>query len=372
MNNLDQDSLPPLPDGNLVDTPAPLTGDEPGHEASEEVSASLITNDANNETSEASPLPANEPAEPKTTNAENQFWPLYLFLAFILGLGSGYVIWGRLALIPPSPAPRQVTAATEQPAPVSQVTLPESYTLPVSFGDIGPRLLAAGAIDYDRFVQLYADAGQPLTEEQLKLLTQGSDTPVVISQQNAYFLLNFLWAVGLTNQNRVLTEGPLQQNSKGDISGFASTGGWTIGTKPVTELYASTLLIKLTSEQQARLEAIAEGVYRPCCNNHTAFPDCNHGMAMLGLLELMAAQGASEDEMFEAAKYVNAFWFPQQMLELAVVYKVSKNQDFAQIDARELVGPNMSSAIGYQQAHKWLADNGLLKEGPNSGSNCGV
>ena len=29
---------------------------------------------------------------------------------------------------------------------------------------------------------------------------------------------------------------------------------------------------------------IAKGIYRPCCNNSTYFPDCNHGMAMLGLL----------------------------------------------------------------------------------------
>ncbi|MCL4302136.1 MAG: hypothetical protein KJ077_40970 [Anaerolineae bacterium] len=360
MNILDQDSLSSLPHSEVPeDLPTPVIPDEPNSETSEDPSTSVTPD---------------EPIEAETTATSQGYgyWPFYLFFTFILGLGSGYLIWGRTALTSPSPAPRPVSAATEQPAPVSQVTLPESYTLPVSFGNIGSRLVAAGAIDYDRFVQLYADAGQPLTEEQLKLLTTGSDAPVVINQQNAYFLLNFLWAVGLTNQNPVLTEGLLQQNSKGDISGFASTGGWTIGTKPVTELYASTPLIKLSPEQQVRLEAVAQGVYRPCCDNHTAFPDCNHGMAMLGLLELMAAQGASEDEMFAAAKYVNAFWFPQQMLELAVVYKVSKNQDFAQIDARELVGPNLSSGTGYQRAHKWLADNGLLEQTPNSGSNCGV
>lgn len=352
MDNLEQDLLTP------AEPTTPLPEDKPGHELPEHLSASL------------SPP---EPAEPEpSTNQKDGLWPLYLLLAFILGLGSGYAVWGRTSLASPSPTPAPVSTTAEQPAPVSQVTLPESYTLPISFGDIGPRLVTAGVIDYDRFVQLYADAGQPLTAEQLKLLTQGRDGPVVINQQNAYFLLNFLWAVGLTNQNRLLTEGPMQQYSKGDIGSFASTGGWTIGKKPATELYASTSLIKLTSEQQTRLETVAQGVYRPCCNNHTAFPDCNHGMAMLGLLELMAAQGASEDEMFAAAKYINAFWFPQQMLELAVVYKVSKNQDFAQIDARELVGPNLSSVTGYQQAHQWLADNGLLKEGGNSGSSCGV
>ena len=36
-------------------------------------------------------------------------------------------------------------------------------------------------------------------------------------------------------------------------------------------------------------------------------------MAMLGILELMAAGDASEDQMFEAAKYISAFWFPKEM-----------------------------------------------------------
>ena len=342
MDNFDQDSLPSLPDSETPEDSPPLTS-------------------------------AVGPAEPKARASQShEFWPLYLFFAFILGLGSGYLIWGRISITPNPPATPQTSAPTKQAAPVSQVTLPDSYTLPVSFGDIGPRLVAAGAIDYDRFVQLYAEAGQPLTEEQLKLLTRESDTPVVINRENAYFLLNFLWAAGLTNQNPVLTKGAMQQYSQGDISGFASTGGWTIGTKPATELYASTPLIKLTPEQQARLEAVAQAVYRPCCDNPTAFPDCNHGMAMLGLLELLAAQGVTEDEMFTAAKYVNAFWFPQQTLELAVLYKVTRNQDFAEVNARELVGPGLSSGTGFQRARQWLADNGLLEQAPNSGNNCGV
>ena len=38
------------------------------------------------------------------------------------------------------------------------------------------------------------------------------------------------------------------------------------------------------------VEEIAGNIYRPCCGNSTAFPDCNHGMAMLGLIELMVSQ----------------------------------------------------------------------------------
>jgi len=46
-----------------------------------------------------------------------------------------------------------------------------------------------------------------LSDEQLIILTQGSDSKIVINQSNAQFLLNFFWALGLVNQNPVLTEG---------------------------------------------------------------------------------------------------------------------------------------------------------------------
>ncbi|GMQ78769.1 MAG: hypothetical protein BMS9Abin02_1304 [Anaerolineae bacterium] len=254
----------------------------------------------------------------------------------------------------------------------NQISLPDSYRLPISFGDIGPQLLAAGAIDYDRFVQTYERAGQALNEVQLAILTEGSPAPVVVDRDSAYFLLNFLWAFGLTNQNPLLDEGPLMEYSEGDIGRFASTGGWTLGKRPATELYSSASLVPLTSEQQARLENVSYNVYRPCCNNNTAFADCNHGMAMLGLLEIMAAQGASEDEMFEAAKYMNSFWFPQQALETAAFFQATLNLEYNDVDGRMAVGPEVFASSGFQSVRQWLASNGQLEQAPNSGSGCGV
>jgi hypothetical protein len=117
---------------------------------------------------------------------------------------------------------------------------------------------------------------------------------------------------------------------------------------------------------------VAYAVYRPCCNNPTAFPDCNHGMAMLGLLELMAAQDATADEMFEAAKYVNAYWFPQQTLEVAIFFKATENLDFADVDPRRATGRELFSGGGFRALHQWLAENGLLQQAPNQGGSCGV
>ena len=294
---------------------------------------------------------------------------LILLLVFVLGLGSGYQFWGRS---PAGTVPDQANAGSEPGPSPDQVSLPNDYSIPVFFSDIGPQLVTSGAIDYDRFVQVYDRAGQPLTEEQLDILTQGSDAPIVINRENAYFLLNFFWALGLTNQNALLEEGPMMQYGQEEVGHFASTGGWTLGSKPATTLYASTPIITLTPEQQARLEEVASGVYRPCCDNPTSFPDCNHGMAMLGLLELMASQDTSVDEMFAAAKYANAFWFPQQTLEMASFFKNTQGLDFAEVDAREFVGASASSGSGFRAVHQWLVTNDLLDQVPSSGSSCGV
>lgn len=308
-----------------------------------------------------------------------------ILLAFAIGLSSGYLAWGRETLqVAPASTPILITPQAVQPTPTNQhahapidvaaisqqVNPPEGYALPVKLGKIGPQLVAAGAIDLKRFVQVYENASQPLTDQQQLILTKGSDQPITIDRSNAYFLLNFFWAVGLTNQNTILTKGSMMPDGK--MGDYASTAGWTIGAKLPVELYASTRLISLTTEQQKRLEEVAHNVFRPCCNNPTDFPDCNHGMAMLGLLELMAAQNATVDELFNAAKYVNAYWYPQQSLELAVAFKAGRSQDFAQIDARELTSAKFSSGTGFKAAHQWLANNGLLQQGPGGGNSCGV
>lgn len=298
-------------------------------------------------------------------------------ISFLAGIGSGYLFWGRREAKLGEQAAEIVKSANQDEhaahiALSEQVNPPGGYTLPASIGDVGPQLLAAGAIDKAAFVQLYEQASRPLSAAQLAILEQGSNSQIVLNKQNAYFLLNFFWALGLSNQNPILTEGPMMQGGNEQINRFASTGGWTLATKPLLELYASTPIVRLTEAQQRRLEEVASQVYRPCCNNPTHFPDCNHGMAMLGLLELIASQGASTEEMFDAAKYANAFWYPSQSLELAQYFQSTQGRDFAEADSRELVSQTYSSSSGFQVVHQWLADNSLLPNSSGSGSNCGV
>ena len=284
-------------------------------------------------------------------------------VTFMIGLGSGYLKWGR----------NETAAATQEKELTQiykQINPEDGYALPVSYGTLGPQLVEAGVINYDAFQNVMTASGDPINNHQMDILMKGSDEEIVFTGENAHFLLNFFWAVGLANRNSILTEGPMVQNSGGQIERFASTGGWTLATKPVTELYASMDLIPLTPEQQARVEEVASAVYRPCCNNPTLFPDCNHGMAMLGLLELMASQGASTDEMFMAAKYVNAYWFPQQTLETAIYLKLNEGINFADFDPRIVVSDKFSSASGASMVHQSLQSSGLLEQTPSQGGSC--
>lgn len=288
---------------------------------------------------------------------------LAIILTFLLGVGSGYLEWGG-AERAASRQEKEFTQLREQIHPI------DGYKLPVSYGNLGPQLTEAGVIDLNAFKDVMAASGDALSNPQLDILNKGSDQQIIITAENAHFLLNFFWAVGLANKNPILTRGPMVQNSDGQIGQFASTGGWTLASQPVTELYASLDLIPLTAEQQSRVGEVAAAVYRPCCNNATLFPDCNHGMAMLGLLELMAARGATTEQMFEAAKYVNAYWFPQQTLEIALYLHAKEATDFTAADARRVVSKEFSSASGAGRVHQTLLAEGLLKQASDQGGGC--
>ncbi len=316
---------------------------------------------------------ANHPKRKSIKINFKKYWAVLVLITYIFGLGSGYMLWGSAKAGNDSEVVKVASAEhDEMSAMVEQVNPLDGYELPIQYGDFAPKLVAAGVIDYTGFAKLYQDIGSPLSEQQIAILTAGSDAPVIINKENQHFLLNLFWALGLANQNTILTDGPMMRNGKEQVVNFASTGGWTLASAPVGELYASQQIILLSDEQQKRLEEVASGVYRPCCDNPTHFPDCNHGMAMLGLLELMASQDASVGEMFEAAKYVNAFWFPQQSLEVAVLFKAAKNVEFSQAEAYQVVGQQLFSGSGFQAVHQNLIQNGKLAQVPDGGGSCGV
>jgi hypothetical protein len=303
------------------------------------------------------------------------YWIAITIGSLIIGSLSGYQIGLNQGMHAAKSASTSSTGSPAVPSGndlMTQVNPPDGYKILARLGQIGPKILAAGAIDLNKLLQVYAQSGKTLPKDLSDLLTKRTDADLMINAQNAGFFLNFFWALGLVNQNPILTEGKMMADGKANVGNFASTGGWTIGARDSTVLFASTTLVPLTSEQQDRVKEVANAVFRPCCDNPTSFPDCNHGMAMLGLIELMASQNASVNQMFEAAKYANAYWFPQQNLELAISFKASQNADFGRIDARQLVSNRYSSGSGFQFVHQWLVNNNLLEQAPNSNGSCAV
>ena len=130
--------------------------------------------------------------------------------------------------------------------------------------------------------------------------------------------------------------------------------------------YSRHNFVVLTPEQQALAERVSKNIYRPCCDNSTYFPDCNHGMAMLGLLELLASQGASEEKIYEVALLVNSYWFPDTYETIAKFFE-NKGVQWKDVNPKEILGKDFSSASGYSRVLSQIEP----VQG-RSGGSCGV
>ena len=219
--------------------------------------------------------------------------------------------------------------------------------LPVRWGNLGLKMTNVGVIDAEKFEEFYASRDK-LNNEIKNLLYGESNGTLKITPENSGMILNLFWALGLGNKNDILETGPMSDPRYGGAGGFASTGGWTIAKGDAMNHYSRHPFIILSPEQQSLVERVSKNIYRPCCSNPTYFPDCNHGMAMLGLLMLMAAQGVSEKEMYKTALRVNAYWFPDTYITIAQ-YLESKGMDWAKTDPKEVLGANYSSGAGYRK-----------------------
>lgn len=220
--------------------------------------------------------------------------------------------------------------------------------LAISWADLGSKMVAYGVIDKNKIENLYSERGG-LSESDKKIIYgTGEDSIIIIDSQNAGLMLNMLWGFGLANKNAILENGPMVEAQGKDGTGkFASTGGWSLSTGNPMDHYSMHSFVTLTKEQQLLVEKVSKGIFRPCCNNSTYFPDCNHGMAMLGFLEIMASQGASEKDMYKSALQLNKLWFPDQY-DVIASYLESRGQDINNVDPKEIVSEQYFSAQGYK------------------------
>ncbi|MBI2547281.1 MAG: hypothetical protein HYW23_02435 [Candidatus Aenigmarchaeota archaeon] len=235
-------------------------------------------------------------------------------------------------------------------ADVTNQVLPENgFTVDVKWGDSVSKMVKSGTLDVNKFNDIMTKRyGQPLTEEQKKLLSSDfSDEKLTINSKNAVFMMYILWAMSKQNDNQILHDSPFAQYFKDYDIGVGKTG------------YGDTKLITLTQDQQDIAKYVAMNSYRPCCGNPTGQPDCSHGFSALGLVELMASQGYTKDQIFDAVVKFNSFWFPATYVQDALYFKLKENKDWSNVDKELVAGKQFSSLSGSYAVKKSLQDLGL-------------
>ncbi|MBI2103710.1 hypothetical protein HYT59_01755 [Candidatus Woesebacteria bacterium] len=237
------------------------------------------------------------------------------------------------------------------------------FELPISWGDIGPRLIALGVIDRGKF-----EKAATMSDED-KAVLNGTDSKIKINAQNSQFVVDILWALGLAQKSIAYEEGPMGKEYKKDVVNFASTAGWTLARGEAMNYYNKFDLIDLSEEEHKRVMEIASNVYRPCCGNHTAFPDCNHGMAALAAIELMVDAGMSDDEIYKNVLKLNSYWFGSTYLTTAT-YFARQGISWDKVDAKEVLGISYSSAQGTQSVYTKVG--ALPYEQKSGGGGCGA
>ncbi len=239
----------------------------------------------------------------------------------------------------------------------------DGFTLPVKWGNLGPRLIALGVIDKEKF-----EKAVNLTDEQKKILNEGLDEPLKINADSSQFVVDFLWALGLAQKSIVYEESPMGKEYKKEVGSFSSTGGWSLARGNAVSHLNMHTLIDLTPDQQKKVAEIAKNIYRPCCGNSTWFPDCNHGMAALAAVELMVSQGMPDSEIYKNVLKLNSFWFGSSYLTTAT-YFARQGTDWENIDAKKVLGAEFSSGSGAAAIAQKV---GTLPYGGATGGGCGA
>lgn len=267
-------------------------------------------------------------------------YPFTLFLYVLIGFFIGVVAdkWsdGQLYNILLFRKEKTLVQIQEEAVPK------DGYKLNIAWKDLGLRMKKDGVIDETKLAQVISGTDK-LPEAYNKYLS-GSAQKIELTRENSHFWLDVLWGLGLANKNKLLESGELQQG--GNPSQFASTGGYSLGKEDPMTYYSKFPYLPLSDKQQKRVEEIGKGIYRPCCGNSTAFPDCNHGMAMLGLIELLVYQNYSADNIYRAALAFNSMWFPQTYWDIA--YHFEKNEkDYSKVPPQKILSKTFSNAMGY-------------------------
>jgi hypothetical protein len=93
---------------------------------------------------------------------------------------------------------------------------------------------------------------------------------------------------------------------------------------------------------------------------------------LLGLLQLGAAQGLTEDDLYREAVAFNSFWFPHNYIQTALYFKAAKNTDWDKVDPKVIMGKDYSSIGGwYANVDAEVKKLGLVPQ-QKGGASCGT
>lgn len=271
------------------------------------------------------------------------------------------------------PFPPQMPAPSHPlyDAAVAEVLPEKGLRSKIALKDSVLSLVEEGVIDRGKFFALYGTSG-PLPGDFTDILNAPSNGEILLTATNANYYVNLLWPVGLATRMSANAKSPLNGDS---LYTFASTGGWTLGHEKNGGIYFNKFpIVRLTEDEEARVVQIAKATYRPCCDNSTFFQDCNHGSALLGVLQLGASQGLSDAELYREALAFNSFWFPDNYVRTALFFKVIKKTEWADVDPRVVLGFEYSAGGPWQQNVAAQVDRipGLIPAAPGGGAGCGV
>jgi hypothetical protein len=221
----------------------------------------------------------------------------------------------------------------------------EGKTLPIAFNGASKRLVEEGVIDLKKWNALYSKRKLTVPDWIGQSFLTESREPIQMDPVSALFLLNILWALGISNKTQFNERSPLLGKR---LARFASTGGWQLGKEKNGAAYFNKVAnIELNEDQEQLVHQAAKSIYRPCCNNSTFFQDCNHGSAMLGLLQLGASQGRSEEELYAAGLIANLYWFPGQYSKIALYFQEIEDKSLMDVPARDVLSRKFSSGSGF-------------------------
>lgn len=222
----------------------------------------------------------------------------------------------------------------------------KKHVTKIKFKDSIKKIVQGGAIDLGKFKKLYDRRGG-LPDWVAKSMEGNNRSYIEFNINNANYLLNVLWPLGVASKNNINLKSPI--NKDGNVNSYASTGGWSLGKEKNGGVYFNQIAaIPLNADQERIVLEVAQNVYRPCCNNSTFFQDCNHGSALYGLLQLAASQGYSTKEMYQLSLEANKYWYPDQYTELVLYFRELKNKEISELDAKEVTSAKYFSGSGWR------------------------